>query len=133
MNALFANSVLLRGFLSKDAEAPASGSLKDDSFAVLQLATVSGKWDISACLWIPLIDHHRVICPGAFFCGMVRGMKRGTYLEVEGEIREAEEARTSVPKGKVNPHTRSTYAVYATRITRLERPDYALVDFGYNS
>ncbi len=130
MNSLFLNSVTLRGFLAKDAETPSSDHIQDDSFAVLLLATVSCKWDISACLWIPLIDQHRVICPGAFFCGLVRGMKRGTYLEIEGEIREAEEARSSVPSGKYNPRTRSTYAVHAMRITRLDRPDYALVDFG---
>jgi hypothetical protein len=130
MMTLFANSVLLRGFLAKDAEAPSSDHIQNDAFAVLLLATVSGKWDISACLWIPLIDRHRIICPGPFFCVFTRGMKRGDYLEIEGEIREAEEARASVPPGKVNPRTHSTYAVYAQRITRLDRPDYALVGFG---
>ena len=41
---LFENTVRLRGFLGNDAEAPSSDHIKDDSFAVLLLATVSDIW-----------------------------------------------------------------------------------------
>jgi hypothetical protein len=126
---LFTNTVTLRGFLGKDAEAPSSDHIQNDSFAVLLLATVSGIWDLSTNEWHPRIDWHRVIGPGPFFCGMVRGMRRGDYLEVEGELREQEEDRTVVVVGKRYPAKHTTYAVHATRITRLDRPD-ALVDFG---
>jgi hypothetical protein len=126
---LFTNTVTLRGFLGKDAEAPSSDHIQNDSFAVLLLATVSGIWDLSTNEWHPRTDWHRVIGPGPFFCGMVRGMRRGDYLEVEGELREQEEDRTVVVVGKRYPAKHTTYAVHATRITRLDRPD-ALVDFG---
>ena len=126
---LFENLVKLRGFLAENAEAPSSGHIQNDSFAVLLLATVSGVWDLGANRWNPRTDLHRVICPGPYFCGMVRGMIGGTYLEIEGEIREWEESRTVVVAGKPRVAKHAIYAVHAIRITRLDRPD-ALVDFG---
>lgn len=129
MLTLFANTVLLRGFLAKDAEAPSSGHIQNDSFAVLLLATVSGVWDLGNNEWIPRTDLHRIICPGPFFCGLTRGMRRGDYLEIEGELRALEQERSVVVAGECFPVKHSTYAVHAVRIQRLDRPD-ALVDFG---
>jgi hypothetical protein len=129
MTSLFSNDVTLRGFLARDAEAPSSDHIQNDSFAVLLLATVSGVWDLGANEWHPRTDWHRVICPGPFFCGMVRGMRRGDYLEIEGELRAHEQDRSVVVAGERFPMKQSEYAVYALRIARLDRPD-ALVDFG---
>ncbi|MGC8549818.1 MAG: single-stranded DNA-binding protein [Acidobacteriaceae bacterium] len=129
MMTLFANAVTLRGFLAKDAEAPSSDHIQNDSFAVLLLTTVSGVWDLGNNEWMPRTDWHRIICPGPFFCGMVRGMRRGDYLEVEGELRALEQERGVVVAGERFPVKHSTYAVHAVRIQRLDRPD-ALVDFG---
>ncbi|MFT4113528.1 single-stranded DNA-binding protein [Silvibacterium sp.] len=126
---LFENTVKLRGFLGKDAEAPPSGNIQEDSFGVLVLATVSGLWDLGNNQWNPRTDWHRVICPGPFFCGMVRGMRRGDYLEIEGELRMQEQERSVVVAGERFPVKHGSYVVHATRITRLDRPD-ALVDFG---
>jgi hypothetical protein len=126
---LFENLVKLRGFLAADATAPSSDHIQNDSFAVLLLATVSGKWDLEANRWNPRTDLHRVICPGPFFCGMVRGMRCGTYLEIEGEIRDWDEDRIVVLAGNRSIVKHAVYAVHATRITRLDRPD-ALIDFG---
>lgn len=129
MMTLFTNSVLLRGFLGKNAEAPPSDGITEDDFAVLLLATVSGKWDLGSNQWIPRTDWHRIICPGPFFCGMVRGMRRGDYLEVEGELRALEQERGVMVAGEGFPVKHSTYAVHAVRIQRLDRPE-ALVDYG---
>jgi hypothetical protein len=126
---LFENVVTIRGFLSKDADAPSSDHTQNDSFAILLLATVSGVWDLGANEWKPRTDWHRIICPGPFFCGMVRGMRRGDYLEVEGELRVQEQERAVVVAGERFPVKHGNYAVHATRITRVDRPD-ALVDYG---
>ena len=126
---LFDNIVKLRGFLAKDAETPPSDHIQNDSFAVLLLATVSGVWDLGANEWHPRTDWHRVICPGPFFCGFTRGMRRGDYLEIEGELRALEQKRGVVVAGERFPVKHTTYAVHAVRIQRLDRPD-ALVDFG---
>jgi hypothetical protein len=126
---LFTNTVTLRGFLGKNAEAPPSDGITEDAYAVLLLATVSGRWDLSTNEWTPRTDWHRIICPGPFFCGMVRGMRRGDYLEVEGELRGQEQMRTVVVAGESHHVNKAIYAVHATRIQRLDRPD-ALVDTG---
>jgi hypothetical protein len=129
MNTLFLNSVTLRGFLAKDAESPSSDRIQNGSCAVLLLATVSGIWDLGANVWHPRTDWHRVVCPGPYFCGLVRGMKRGDYLEIEGELRAYVQDRSVVVAGERFPMKQSEYTVHALRITRLDRPD-ALVDFG---
>ena len=126
---LFANTVTLRGFLGKDAEAPASTGIEADSFAILLMATVAGTWDLSTNEWTPRTDWHRIICPGPFFCGMVRGMRRGDYLEVEGELRGHEQTRKVVVAGERFSVKHGSPAVHATRIQRLDRPD-ALIDTG---
>lgn len=128
MSALFENTVKLRGFLGKNAEAPSS-NIELDSFAVLQLATVAGTWDLSTNQWTPRIDWHRVICPGPFFCGLVRGMRRGDYVEVEGELRALEQERSVIVAGERFPVKHAAYAVHATRIQNLARPD-ELVETG---
>jgi acetamidase/formamidase len=128
---IFENTVKVRGFLGENAEAPSSDHIQNDSFAVLLLATVSGVWDLGANEWHSRTDWHRIICPGPFFCGMVRGMRRGDYLEVEGELRALEQERGVVVAGERFPVKHATYAVHAVRIQRLDRPD-ALVDFGEN-
>ncbi len=129
MTTLFENTVKLRGFLGKDAQAPSSDGITEDAYAVLFLATVSGIWDLSTNEWTPRTDWHRIICPGPFFCGMVRGMRRGDYLEVEGELRALEQERGVVVASERFPVKHATYAVHAIRIQRLDRPE-ALVDFG---
>ncbi len=126
---LFENTVKLRGFLGKDAEAPPSSNIQEDSFGVLLLATVSGIWDLGSNQWNPRTDWHGIICPGPFFCGMVRGMRRGDYLEVEGELRNHDAPRCVVVAGESHTVNKATDNIYAVRIQRLDRP-YALVDYG---
>jgi hypothetical protein len=123
----FKNTVTLRGFLAANAEVPA-GSL-EDSFAVLTLATAGGTWDLSMNQWTSRPDWHRVICPGPYFCGFVRGMRRGDYLEVKGELRSQDQPRTVVVAGESHVVSKTVYCVHATLIQRLDRPDF-LVDLG---
>ncbi|MGC2161506.1 MAG: hypothetical protein WA634_06350 [Silvibacterium sp.] len=129
MTALFKNIVTLRGFLGRNAEAPPSDGITEDAYSILLLATVSGTWDLSTNQWTPRIDWHRIICLGPFFCGFTRGMRRGDYLEITGELRALEQERGVVVGGERFPVSRSVYAVHAIRIQRLDRPE-ALVDFG---
>ena len=123
---IFKNTVKLRGFLGRDVEEPA-GSAEQGSFAVLLLATTSGIWDVAANEWRSRIDWHRIVCPGAYFRGFTRGMRRGDYLEVEGELRVHEQERSLVIAGERFPMSRSSYAVHAIDIRRLDRPDWLVV------
>ena len=124
--AIFKKIVQLRGFLGRDVEAPA-GKIEMDFFAVLLLATESGAWDVVTNEWKSRLDWHRVICPGAYFCGFTRGMRRGEYLEIEGELRVQEQERSVSIAGERFPVSRSLYAVHATGIRRLDRPDWLVV------
>lgn len=129
MTTLFENTVKLRGFLGKDAEVPPSEGITEDACAFLSLATVSGTWDIATNEWTSRTDWHRIVCPGPYFCGFTRGMRRGDYLEIEAEFREQEHIRVVVVAGERFPIKHSTYAVYAKHIRRLERP-LIVVDTG---
>jgi hypothetical protein len=126
---LFENTIKIRGFLGSNAEVPPSEGITEDAYAVLSLATMSGTWDIATNEWKPRIDWHRIVCPGPYFCGLTRGMRRGEYLEIEGELRALEQDRTVVVVGKRYPAKHTTYAVHATHIQRLERP-FIVVDTG---
>jgi hypothetical protein len=126
---LFRNKVKLRGFLGKEPDVPTSNRITQDAYAVLLLATVSGLWDLTTNQWTPRIDWHRIICPGAYFYGFTRGMRRGDYVEVEGDLRSQNGKQTVVVAGEHFPITKTVYAVHATHIHRLDRP-LALVDTG---
>jgi single-stranded DNA-binding protein len=122
----FNNHVNLCGILGNDAEVP-TARIEMDSYAVLLLATVSGMWDLYTNNWTSRTDWHQVICPGPYFCGLTRGMKRGDYLEIEGELRGREQERVVVVESEPFPVRKTTYAVHAIRIRQLDRPDW-LVD-----
>jgi len=114
---IFKNSVTLRGFLDGDAEVPTSDHIRQDSFAVLVLGIASGVWKKQTCEWIPRTEWHRIICPGPFLCGFTRGMRRGEYLEVEGELHLSIVVDSAAPR-----NLQQECRVYATQIRRLEVP-----------
>ncbi|MHB1958332.1 MAG: hypothetical protein ACYCO5_04800 [Acidobacteriaceae bacterium] len=114
---IFKNHVILRGFLSKDAEVPTSNHIQPDSYAVLTLSVESGVWNKAASKWIPQTTRHTILCPGPYFCGFTRGMKHGDYVEVEGELRS-----TLVEEGTTLRNSLHAYVVHALTIRRLEVP-----------
>jgi hypothetical protein len=126
---LFENTVKLRGFLVKDSASPPSDGITEDAFAVLFLATMSGTWNIASSEWIPHTICHRIVCPGPYFCGFTRGMRRGEYLEVEGELYVYDYERPVVVEGERFTAERFTCEVRALQVRRLERPPM-LVDTG---
>ncbi|WP_353071982.1 hypothetical protein [Tunturiibacter gelidiferens] len=128
---LFENTVKLRGFLVKDSASPPSDGVTDDAFAVLFLATMSGTWNIAYSEWIPRTTCHRIVCPGPYFCGFTRGMKRGEYVEVEGELYVYDYERPVVVEGERFTAERFRCEVRALQVRRLERPPM-VVDTGEN-
>jgi hypothetical protein len=126
---LFKNAVTLRGFLGCDADAPPSDGITDDAYAVLFLATMSGTWDIATNEWIPRTTCHRIVCPGPYFCGLTRGMRRGDYVEVEGELYVHDYERPVIVEGERFSAKRYVCEVRALQIRRLERP-LLVVDTG---
>ena len=119
---LFENSIKLRGFLGSNAEVPSSDGIKQDSFAVLTLCIVSGTWKKATNEWSPWTNWHRIVCPGPYFCGLTRGMMRGDYIEVEGELHISHYDRPVVIAGQRIADVNPAYEVHATQIRRLEYP-----------
>ena len=119
---LFRNVVTLRGFLAGNAELPTSDHIRHDSFAVLVLGIASGVWRKQTSEWLPRTEWFRVICPGPFLCGFTRGMERGAYIEVTGELHRSDTERSITVAGERFPVTQSTYEVHALTIRRLEVP-----------
>jgi hypothetical protein len=126
---LFENTVKLRGFLVKDSASPPSDGITEDAFAVLSLATMSGTWDVATNEWTPLITSHRVVCPGPWFCGFTRGMRRGDYVEVEGELYVHDYEQPVVVAGERFTAKRYVGEVHALQVRKLERP-LVVVDTG---
>lgn len=126
---LFENTIKLRGFLIRNAEVPPVDKVTGESLSLLTLATVSGAWDLADNEWHPRTDVHRIFCDGPYFCGLVRGMRRGDYVEVEGELRDNGQIRAGAVADERFPVECGLYGIHATRVTRLERPE-ALVDYG---
>ena len=119
---LFENTVLLRGFLGRNAEVPITERVERDCFAVLLVGVVSGTWQKQRCEWAPRTEWHRVICPGPYLCGFVQGMKKGAYVEVTGELHRADYDRIVTVAGEEFPVLQSAYEVYALTVRTLEVP-----------
>lgn len=119
---IFENTIILRGFLGSNAEVPSSDGIKNSSFAVLTLCIVSGTWNKASSEWSPWTDWHRIVCPGPYFCGLTRGMKRGDYIEVEGELHVSHYDRPVIIAGQTIAGIRPAYEIHAMGIRRLEYP-----------
>ncbi|MCU1226190.1 MAG: hypothetical protein JWQ42_4283 [Edaphobacter sp.] len=129
MTTLFQNTVTLRGFLADNAKVPPSDGITEDAFGVLFVALMSGTWDIATNQWTPRITTHQVVCPGPWFCGFTRGMQRGDYVEVEGELYIHDHEHPVVVEGERFSAKRYVCEIRAIQVRKLDRP-LLVVDTG---
>lgn len=85
--ALYTNTATIRGFLGKDAEIFATRSQK--TFVVLSIATKSGYKDKQSKEWVNHTEWHRIVAFGKP-ADYAKGLKKGDYVEVEGELHSTE-------------------------------------------
>jgi single-strand DNA-binding protein len=85
--ALYENKITLKGFLGKDAENFATKQQR--TFTVLSLATKSGYKDKQTGKWVNHTEWHRIVAFGKP-AEYAKGLKKGDYVEVEGEQRTTE-------------------------------------------
>lgn len=111
---LFENTVKLRGFVGDDVQAPSSDALTENSYVALTLCLETGVWWRPRNEWISNTAWFQVICPGPYFCGFLRGMPQGSYIEVDGYIFIHHYADLR--------HRQPVYEIRATAIRRLELP-----------
>ena len=97
--ALYTNTVTVKGFLGKGAESFATRNQK--TFVVLSIATKSGYRDQQKKEWVNHSEWHRIVAFGKP-ADYAKGLKKGDYVEVEGELRSTEyEKEVGQGKNKV--------------------------------
>jgi single-strand DNA-binding protein len=117
--ALYENTQKLKGFLGKDAETFTTRNQK--TFVVLSLATKSGYKDQQKKEWVNHTEWHRIITFGKP-ADFAKGLKKGDYVEVEGESRTNEYEREIVQgKNKVRVTFRDK-EVRANTVKKLTAP-----------
>ena len=117
--ALYTNNVTLKGFLGKDAETIATKQGR--SFAVLSLATKSGYKDKKTNEWVNHTEWHRIVAFGTP-ADYAKNLKKGEYVEVEGELRSTEREVEIVKDKKKTKTTTRNWEVRASKVTKLAPP-----------
>jgi single-strand DNA-binding protein len=85
--ALYTNEITLKGYLGKDAENFATKQQK--TFTVLSLANKSGYKDKQTQQWVNHTEWHRIVAFGKP-AEYAKNLKKGDYVEIEGELRSTE-------------------------------------------
>ncbi|HEY0308932.1 MAG TPA: single-stranded DNA-binding protein [Acidobacteriaceae bacterium] len=117
--ALYENKITLKGFLGKDAENFATKQQK--TFTVLSLATKSGYKDKQTSEWVNHTEWHRIVAFGKP-AEYAKSLKKGDYVEIEGELRSSEfDAEVGEDKKRTTVKRRG-WEVRAGIVKKLEPP-----------
>jgi single-strand DNA-binding protein len=117
--ALYENKITLKGFLGKDAESFATK--QQTFFVVLSLATKSGYKDKQTDEWVNHTEWHRIVAFGRP-ADYAKTLKKGAYVEVEGELRSTEfEKEVGQGKNKAKVTFRDK-EVRASLVKKLVQP-----------
>ncbi len=117
--ALYTNTVTVKGYLGKDAETFATKNQK--TVVILSLATKSGYKDQQKNEWVNHTEWHRIVAFGKP-ADYAKGLKKGDYVEVEGELRSTEyEKEAGQGKSKVKVTFRDK-EVRANIVKKLAAP-----------
>ena len=117
--ALYENNQKLKGFLGKDAETFATRNQK--TVVVLSLATKSGYKNQQTGQWVNRTEWHRIVAFGKP-ADYAKGLKKGDYVEVEGETCTNEYPKEVVQgKNKVKVTFRDK-EVHANTVKKLAAP-----------
>ena len=118
--ALYENTIRLKGFIGKDAQSQATATGK--AVIVLSLATKSSYKDKKTSQWVARTEWHRIVCfakPAEY----AQGLKKGDYVEVEGELRSSEFHAQTVSGKQKSTIKRRTWEVRASLVKKLARPE----------
>ncbi|HTF65733.1 MAG TPA: single-stranded DNA-binding protein [Edaphobacter sp.] len=118
--ALYKNTHSIKGFVGKDAESFATKQQR--TFVVFSVATKSGYKDKQTGQWVNHTEWHRIVAFGTP-SDYAKDLKKGDYVEVEGEVRSTDfdkEVGDGKKKVKVTSHDKE---VRATKIKKLVKPE----------
>ena len=117
--ALYTNEITLKGFLGKAAESFATKQGRN--VVVLSLATKSGYKDKQTGEWVNHTEWHRIVAFGTPV-DYAKGLKKGDYVEIEGELRSTEREVEVVKDKKKTKTTMRNWEVRASKVTKLAQP-----------
>jgi single-strand DNA-binding protein len=118
--ALYENNIKLKGFIGKDAENFATKQQK--TFTVLSLATKSGYKDKQTQQWVNHTEWHRIVAFGKP-ADYAKDLKKGDYVEIEGELRSTEfDAEVGEGKKKTTVKRRG-WEIRANIVKKLAQPE----------
>ncbi|MGC1782094.1 MAG: single-stranded DNA-binding protein [Acidobacteriaceae bacterium] len=120
--ALYENTIRLKGFVGNDAQAQSTAHGK--SVVVVSLATKSSYKDKKTGAWVARTEWHRIVCfakPAEY----AKDLKKGDYIEVEGELRSSE-FNAEVGQGKQKSTIkRRNWEIRASLVKKLARPQHS--------
>ena len=117
--ALYENNLKLKGFIGKDAENFATKQQR--TFTVHSLSTKSGYKDKQTGQWVNRTEWHRIVAFGKP-ADYAKNLKKGDYVEVEGELRSTEyDAEVGEGKKKTTVKRRG-WEVRASIVKKLAKP-----------
>jgi single-strand DNA-binding protein len=117
--ALYTNEITLKGFLGKSAESFATKQGRN--LVVLSLATKSGYKDKQTGEWVNHTEWHRIVAFGTP-ADYAKSLKKGDYVEIEGELRSTEREVEVVKDKKKTKSTTRNWEVRASKVTKLTQP-----------
>ena len=117
--ALYTNEITLKGFLGKSAESFATKQGRN--LIVLSLATKSGYKDKQTNEWVNHTEWHRIVAFGTP-ADYAKSLKKGDYVEIEGELRSVTHEVEVVKDKKKTKTTTRNWEVRASKVTKLAQP-----------
>jgi single-strand DNA-binding protein len=118
--ALYENKITLKGYLGKNAENIATRQQR--TFTVLSLASKSGYKDKQTQQWINHTEWHRIVAFGKP-ADYAKGLKKGDYVEVEGELRSTEYDAEVGDGKKKSTVKRRGWEIRANIVRKLAQPE----------
>ncbi|MHB1936795.1 MAG: single-stranded DNA-binding protein [Acidobacteriaceae bacterium] len=117
--ALYENKITLKGYIGKDAATFATK--QQNTLVVLSLATKSGYKDKQTKQWVNHTEWHRIVC-FAKAAEYAKNLKKGDYVEIEGELRSTEfDAEVGEGKKKATVKRRG-WEIRASIVRKLAQP-----------
>jgi len=118
--ALYTNNVTLKGYVGKDAQSFATR--QQNTFVVLSLATKSGYKDKQTQQWMNHTEWHRIVAFGKP-ADYAKPLKKGDYVEIEGELRSSEfDVEVGEDKKKTTVKRRG-WEIRASIVRKLAQPE----------
>ena len=118
--ALYENKVTLKGYIGKDAESFATKQQK--TFTVLSLATKSGYKDKLKDEWVNHTEWHRIVAFGTP-ASYAKELKKGDYVEIEGELRSQPRDLEIVKDKKKSQIKVRDWEIRASIVKKLDKPE----------